>query len=388
MKQTRGLGFVYQPIYVDKRTGERKTAATWWIQYSVRGKRYRESSGSSNRNMAIKLLKDRLGAAAQGRPVGPNVDRTRFEDLARMLVEDYRANGRRSLERIEGALKHLRGFFGDHFAVDITSDRITSYIKLRQDEGAAAATINRELAALRRAFRLAARAGKVALRPEVSMLRENNRRKGFFEPNQYDALVQYMPDYLKPVIRTAYITGWRIRSEILTRQKHHVDLNAGWIRLEPGEGKSGEGRNFPLIPELRDVLAQQLERTEELERATNQIIPWLFHKEGAPIGSFRKAWATACKRAGLAGKIPHDFRRTAVRNLERAGVPRSAAMAMVGHQTESIYRRYAIADEAMLKEGAIKLAAFHHAEAMGKRRVANVRETKRTVGSINLSKER
>ena len=362
MKQTRGLGFVYQPIYVDKRTGERKTAATWWVQYSVRGKRYRESSRSSNRNMAVKLLKDRLGAAAQGRPVGPKVDRTKFDDLARMLVEDYRANGRRSLERIEGALKHLRGFFGDHFALDITSDRITSYIKWRQDEGAAAATINRELAALRRAFRLAARAGKVALRPEVSMLRENNRRKGFFEPNQYSALVQNVPDYLKPVIRTAYITGWRIKSEILTRQKHHVDLNAGWLRLEPGEGKSGEGRNFPLIAELRESLAEQLEKTAALERATDQIIPWLFHKNGKPIGSFRKVWATACKRAGLAGKIPHDFRRTAVRNLERAGVPRSAAMAMVGHQTESIYRRYAIADEAMLKEGALKLAAFHTAQ--------------------------
>ena len=72
------------------------------------------------------------------------------------------------------------------------------------------------------------------------MLRENNRRKGFFEPSQYSALVQNMPDYLKPVIRIAYITGWRIKSEILTRQKHHVDLNAGWLRLEPGEGKSGD----------------------------------------------------------------------------------------------------------------------------------------------------
>ncbi len=279
-----------------------------------------------------------------------------------MLVEDYRANGRRSLERIEGALKHLRGFFGDHFAIDITSDRITSYIKWRQDEGAAAATINRELAALRRAFRLAARAGKVALRPEVSMLRENNRRKGFFEPGQYNVLVQKMPDYLKPVIRTAYITGWRIKSEILTRQKHHVDLNAGWLRLEPGEGKSGEGRNFPLIPELREILAEQLQRTAALERETGQIIPWLFHKNGKRIGSFRKAWSTACKKAGLAGRIPHDFRRTAVRNLERAGVPRSAAMAMVGHRTESIYRRYAIADEGMLKESAMKLAALHALE--------------------------
>jgi integrase len=362
MKRTRGLGFVYQPTYIDKRTGERKTAATWWVQYSMRGKRYRESSGSSNRNVAIKLLKDRIGAASQGKPVGPNVERTRFDEIARMLIEDYQANGRRSLERIEGAIKHLKGFFGDYFAIDITSDRVTRYIKWRQEEGTAAATINRELAALRRAFRLAVRAGRVALRPEITLLRENNRRKGFFEPDQYAALLNHIPAYLKPVIQMAYVTGWRIQSEILTRQKHHVDLDAGWLRLDPGEGKSGEGRNFPLIPGLREALQSQLDQTRALERESGQIIPWLFHKSGERIGSFRKAWSTACKKAGLAGRIPHDFRRTAVRNLERAGVPRSAAMAMVGHRTESIYRRYAIADEGMLKESAAKLAALHALE--------------------------
>jgi len=309
----------------------------------------------------VKLLRDRLGAAAQGRAVGPDVNRTKFKDLEGILVDDYQANGRRSLERIEGAIKHLQGFFGDYFAVDITSDRVTRYIRWRQDEGAAAATINRELAALRRAFRLTERAGKLALRPEITLLRENNRRKGFFEPNQYAALLQHIPDYLKPVIQTAYITGWRIQSEILTRQKHHLDLDGGWLRLEPGEGKSGEGRNFPLIPGLREVLERRLEQTRMFERKTDQIIPWLFHKNGKRIGSFRKAWSTACKKAGLAGRIPHDFRRTAVRNLERAGVPRPAAMAMVGQRTESIYRRYAIADERILKESAAKLQMLHSA---------------------------
>jgi integrase len=362
MKKTRGLGFVYQPTYLDKRTGERRTASTWWLQYSVRGRRYRESSGSSNRNLAVKLLRDRLGAAAQGRPVGPDVDRTKFEELVQILTDDYQANGRRSLERIEGAIKHLRAFFGDYFAIDITTDRITRYVKYRQDDHAAAATINRELAVLRRAFRLAARAGKVALRPEISLLREDNRRKGFFEPDQYRSLLEKMPEYLKPVVQVAYITGWRIRSEILTCQKQHVDLDAVWLRLEPGETKSGERRNFPLTPELRELFERELEETRRLERDTSQIIPWLFHKNGKQIGSFRKAWSTACKKAALAGRIPHDFRRTAVRNLERAGVPRSAAMAMVGHRTESIYRRYAIADEGMLKESAVKLAALHALE--------------------------
>ena len=119
---------------------------------------------------------------------------------------------------------------------------------------------------------------------------------------------------------------------------------------------------FPLTPELRRVLEAQLGRTTELERATGRIIPWLFHRNGRPIKSYRRAWKSACGKAGVPGRIPHDFRRTAIRNLERAGVPRSTAMAMVGHKTESVYRRYAIVDEAMLHEGAQKLQALHAAQ--------------------------
>jgi len=85
----------------------------------------------------------------------------------------------------------------------------------------------------------------------------------------------------------------------------------------------------------------------------------MFHRAGKLIKSFRRAWVTACRKAGIPERLPHDFRRTAVRNLERAGVPRSTAMKMVGHRTESIYRRYAIVDEAMLKEGAVKLQILH-----------------------------
>ncbi len=374
MKQTRGLGFVYRPIYVDKRTGERKTAATWWVQYSVRGKRFRESSGSSNRVDAVKLLKRRIGDASQGRTIGPQAEKTRFKQLTQLLIDDYRANGRRSLKRIKASIIHLLAFFGDEFAMDITGDRVASYIAYRQDEKAAAATINRELAALKRAFRLGEKVGKVIQRPEVSTLREDNRRKGFFEADEYRAVLKHLPEELKPVIQTAYITGWRIASEILTRQKHHVNLEAGWLRLEPGETNNGEGRNFPLTPELREVLAQQIEKTRLIEQKTGRIIPWLFHRDGNPIRDFRGAWASACKSAGVPKRIPHDFRRTAVRNLERAGVPRSAAMAMVGHRTESIYRRYAIADEAMLKEGAVKLAAFHASEKNGTPKVVPIKK--------------
>jgi integrase len=161
---------------------------------------------------------------------------------------------------------------------------------------------------------------------------------------------------------TAYITGWRVHDEILTRQKHHLDLKAGWLRLDPGETKNNEGRMFPLTPMLREALEQQLGKTELLQKANGAIIPWLFHRNGKPIKTFRRSWITACKAAGVPGKIPHDFRRTAVRNLERAGVPRSAAMKMVGHKTQSIYSRYAIADEGMLKDAAQKLARLHESD--------------------------
>ena len=133
-----------------------------------------------------------------------------------------------------------------------------------------------------------------------------------------------------------------------------MDIKAGWLRLEPGETKNRAGRNFPMTKRLRAVLKTQRERTIALERATDRIIPWVFHRQGKPIKSFRKAWTNACKAAGVPGRIPHDFRRTAVRNLERAGVPRSDAMAMVGHLTESIYRRYAISDEASLVCGKVQ----------------------------------
>jgi integrase len=206
-------------------------------------------------------------------------------------------------------LGHLAGFFGAVPATEITNDRITSYIGWRREQRAAAATINRELAALRRAFRLAQKAGRVAFRPEISMLIEDERPAGFFEGGQFRAVLENLPGYLQPVIQTAYTTRWRIRSEILTRHKHHVDLKSGNLRLEPEETVGGEGRIFPLTPELREILVGQPERTKELERETDRLIPWLFHHDGKPIKDFRKAWALACERGGVVGKTPSDFRR-------------------------------------------------------------------------------
>lgn len=214
--------------------------------------------------------------------------------------------------------------------------------------------LNLELALLRRAFRLAARAGKVAVRPEIEM---------------FEAVRDQSPDYLKPLAEAGFLTGWR-KSELLSREWRHVDFDHGWLRLDPGETKNGEGRLSPLTPELRAVLEAQRAWVREVEKTTDAIISHVFVRpDGAQITGFRRAWRTACKRAGVTGRLFHDFRRTAVRNLERAGVSRSAAMKMTGHKTETVYSRYVIVSESDLREAGEKLAVLHETDRNVARKV-------------------
>lgn len=377
-KQTRGLGYVFRPTYTDRRSRERKEGAVWWVQYYYQGKRYRESSGSTRRADAVKLLRRRLAEIGQGRLVGPDAERVTFENLKTLILDDYRVNARRSLERLGTALKHLGRFFESYKALHITTDRVNAYIRERQEEGAAPASIQKELAALKRAFNLAVEAGLLTARPHIPSVKVRNIRTGFFEEAEFRALLAELPEHLRPVMEFACLTGWRIPSEVLPLTWRQVDFEAGIVRLEPGTTKNDEGRTFPfdVYPQLEALLRRQREGTVALERVRTAIIPWLFHRNGERIRDFRGAWASACKRAAtkragdkvmivrpeLLNRVPHDLRRTAVRNLERAGVPRSVAMKLTGHKTESVYRRYAIVAESDLREGVAKLAALHGRE--------------------------
>lgn len=331
----------------------------YWIQYSRRGCVYRETSHSTDRRDALKLLRKHLAEIATGRHA-PDADRVRLTDLIGMVEDDYRLNSRRSVDRVQRALRHVREYFGDARALDVTADRIVAYANDRSAEGAAPATVVNELAALKRGFSLAVRAGRLLHRPAFPVIHLDNARSGFFEEAEFRLLLAELPEYLRASMTFAYLTGWRLASEVLPLRWSQVDLATGAVRLEPGTTKNREGREFPLaaLPELAEVLTEQRERTREIERRTDSLIPWVFHRRGQRIKSFRTAWRLACRRAGLVGMLPHDFRRTAVRNLERAGVPRSVAMKLVGHKTEAIYRRYAIVSPRDLAEGVAKLAAL------------------------------
>jgi integrase len=336
----------------------------YYIFYSFHGKRHRESTKSTRRADAVKLLRRRMGEIGSGRLVGPDAERTTFDDLARMLVEDYTANERKSLRRVHTALTHLRPFFAFSRALNITTDRLNVYVSTRREEHAAPATIKQELALLRRAFTLAIKAGHLAVRPAFPTITVHNTRTGFFERAEFEAVRDALPGAMQAVATFAYLTGWR-KQEILGLQWSDVDLTAGVMRLEPGTTKNREGRAFPFsaLPDLAALLRAQREVTTAVERRTGELVPWVFHRNGRQMHGYHHAWRTACEAAGLSGRLMHDFRRTAVRNLERAGVPRSVAMQLTGHKTEAVYRRYAIVAEADLREGVAKLATLHAAPA-------------------------
>jgi integrase len=155
-----------------------------------------------------------------------------------------------------------------------------------------------------------------------------------------------------------------MQSEVLALEQRQLDLNAGTLALDPGQTKNGEGRVVSLTPELHVMLTEQVGRVKALERQAKRIIPALFpHLSGRFVGQprrdFRRAWATACKKAGVPGMLRHDLRRTAVRNMEQAAVPRSVAMKLTGHKTENVYRRYAIVSPADLQAAALKLASYN-----------------------------
>ena len=302
-----------------------------------------------------------------------------FDDLSKDLVTDYTVNGRDTLKRVQWAIGYLKKSFQGMRATDVTTDKIKAHIEKRMKEGLSNASINRELAVLKRMFSLGVQSTppKVNLIPYIPMLKETNTRKGFFELQEYLNLRSALPHYLKPVVTFAYHTGWRAGA-ILNLTWDKVDLKQGIITLNPGETKNENARtiypNEELMKEMKSVYANR-----------RLGCPYVFHRGGKQIKRITRAWKTACIKIGLCeplrddngnpivrktkkdkGKVAmvptklfHDFRRTGVRNMIRAGIPERVAMMVSGHKTRSVFDRYNIVSDQDLKEAARKMQTYH-----------------------------
>jgi integrase len=366
--RTRGSGCIFCRYGCD--VSEKACGHPLWLKWSVNGKARKCASGTRNKHKAESMLAQKIAETRTGQYMGPKAERTMVAELAEDLFRDYQINGKRSLDAVERRWKkHLKPFFGLLKASEVTKDVVKRYVDQRQRQGASNASINREMAALKRMFNLG-KGDKVAQIPVFPHLRENNIRTGFVDDHDYDKLAAACTKqglWMRGLFETAYRLGWR-KEELLNLRVGQVDLLNRVVRLEPGQTKNGRGRTAPIDNTLY-VWLQQCVIGKDSDR-------YVFSRDSLgvrPICDCRDAWYEVCCEGGVGrmlcrvcstpivsgncstcqqertskeqvyeGLILHDLRRTAIRNMVRAGIPEKISMTISGHETRSIFDRYDI----------------------------------------------
>src|SRR6266576_1397798 len=350
----RGQGRVFQ------RTG----SPFLWVAYYSHGKEIREVAKhvrtgdkleitEKNHHEAERFLKHRLGELVAekhgGRAfVGPQQERVTINKLLGGLESDYRLRDRWN-RKVASNVKPLREHFGTWRAVEVTSEAIGTYIENLREQKYSNATANRRTQLLGQAFKIAIRNKLLSAIPFIPRLSElGNERQGFFETADFEAVVSHLPEYLRDFCRFGFVTGWRKGSIESLRWS---DVGEDVIYLRAANSKTRKPETMPLEGELLSIIERR--RTAAVIQEENKeprFAEFVFHHKGEPIGDFRKAWATACKRAGVGHRLFHDLRRTASRNMIDAGVQQAVAMKITGHKTDSMFRRYAIVNEDQKRE--------------------------------------
>jgi integrase len=284
---------------------------------------------------------------------GPQQERQSLAELLDDLEQHYRVERRASLPQLRSHVKHLRRFFDGWRAMAVDAAAVRDFIEQRRADGAAEASIARELEALRRAFTLAAAAGRLGFTPVLPTLAigHRNARQGFVAKADFQALLEVIGDSdVRDFAEWAWWSGMR-KGEIAKLRWEYLDRDAWTLAIPASDTKTRRPRTLALEGPLRDVMRRRL-------GARVFECPFIFHRDGAAISEFRKTWAAACWRAGLAGLLFHDLRRSAVRNMVRAGVDPAVAMRVSGHRTRAVFDRYNIVSEDDLRAAAQRTADY------------------------------
>lgn len=236
--------------------------------------------------------------------------------------------------------------------------------------------------ALKRALSLGVELERLSSVPRIKLLKEAAPRQGFVKPADFETVVSHLPEYLQDFARADRIIGRR-KKQLAALEWPDVDRQAQYISFRRETEKNGEPSRIPFIDELADVFDRRWKGREYQTPTGPALSRFVFHRNGKPIGDFRKAWAKACIAAGFAtaklrdgrpvldrkgrpvmkaSLLFHDLRRSAVRNLTDAGVDQVVAMKITGHKTASVFHRYRIVNDDDVKhalertEAAIKAA--------------------------------
>ncbi len=331
----RGQGCVYQP----------KGSRNWWVKFSIHSRVIQKSAETESRREALDVLKAEILKHASGEAIdGKNMT---VESLYAALLADYRINHKALWWAELNWKKHLQPFFGLTRAANVGTDTLNRYIEARRKEGAANGSINRELSLLQRAFMLGyeSQPRKVTRPLRFHRLAENKPRQGFIEAKTYDALAANCSDlFMRAMLCLSYSFGFR-KSELLTLKVSDVNLLAGTIQLR--DSKNGEARKVSLTQDARNLLTACIAGKSAEES--------VFTRKGRPVVDFRGTWDKITLAAGCSGLLFHDLRRSAVRNMVRAGIPETVCMKVSGHKTRNVFDRYNITSERDLADAARKI---------------------------------
>lgn len=331
----RGFGHVY------------RRGKIWWVKCHKDGIPFYQSTKSENKKDADQLLKELLSKDA----VPMRTDRVMVKDLITDCLTFYEAQRPKSYQDFAlPVAKALLAFFSHHKVSQVTTAELNRYRAKRKAKGKAVATVNREMAFLRRAFNQGKETTppKVLTAPKFPMEKENNVRQGFLSVEAYGALLAAMDDEIKGLLVVGYHLGCR-RSELQRLRWANVDLADGFIRLV--DTKNGDTREAPIYGDMVETLAT-------LRAKTPRSCPWVFNRGGKRIKDFRHGWEAACEAVGMPNLLFHDLRRSAVRNMIFAGVPERLAMEISGHKTRAVFDRYAIMNREDKREAGKKLGAY------------------------------
>ena len=274
------MGSLFKPKFRHNPAGPWEESAIWWAKFrDGLGVLRRESTGTEKKAEAVRFLRQHEGASSEGRIVVPRVEKVTVAQLADAISNDYIVNHRRSIDRLDDELGHVLSVLGPLPAIRVTTADVTDYVARRLDAGAKPSTVNKELAALKRMYSLAIKAGRLHHRPHIPTLQEDNARTGFFEPDQLAAVLRHLPEYVRGPVVFASITGWR-KEEVLGLEWSRVNFREGTVRLDPAQSKNRRGRVFPFTPELRHLLEEQRRLTNALQQEQGRNHPLRLPPEG------------------------------------------------------------------------------------------------------------
>ncbi len=366
---------------------QRKDTERWGAYLRVNGVRIRQETYFGTKSAAKTALQEWQNELLNGRYVGREQEKVTVAELLKDYGKELVRKGAKALESYDAHVKAVEqgpkkakvrtGGLGEIPAAALTSKMVDDFRDRCIDAGLARATADRYVEALRAALLYAVEKGRLTRAPKLSFFRPDNRRTGFFEKAEHEAVRASLPQPLADAAHFAYLSGWR-KAEIVGLTWDCVDRKGYEVRI--WDSKNGDARTLPyrLNRELLELIERRWQARQYEVAEGPALSSYVFHVDGQPIGDFRKAWARACVAAsvgqyvrdekgrirGYEGKLFHDYRRSAVRDLIRAGVDRVTAKLISGHRTDSVFERYAIMEEREKELGLRKLEEFRAAAGL------------------------